>query len=635
MRVLVGYDVPRRRAVIRAAGEVDAGVWTRLAEEARQADPSGRVSFDSIEITWSAALRCIGRLSGQQSRLGFRFEASDEEARRKLSEFVEQSRRIADLRSTAKLVITEEEVQSRLRGIGFVRDLMPYQVRDVTHLVSLPSGANFSVPGSGKTTVALAVYGLTAAHETRMLVVAPKNAFSAWDEVLSDCLRPGSDLDGAFTRLETSDLLEPYGIELAARYFLVSYDTAARNGDGLSALLTRAPFHLILDESHRIKAGEERRRGATLLGLSTLPVRKDILSGTPAPNQQRDLEPQIEFLFPGLPYSQQVVDAASPREVLRSLFVRTTKSELGLRAPCIQYPPVVMGEEQLLLYCLLKDAATRQIMEARQPGSSAQLRARRCVMYFLESSVNPKATVDALRLGTDFMETTPDVDAIFSAVLRAGDSNKILEACKRVRELVSNRKKVVVWTIFRRTLFRLEELLADLNPVLLYGSVPTGSATDPDTREGRIRRFLGRAGDRPDLESHVMIANPATAAEGISLHTACHDAIYLDRSYNAAHYLQSLDRINRIGLDPDQKTTITILESVAPAGVGSIDYSVRRRLSAKIRGMQTLLEDPDLGVLADFEDDADIPVDATIDLDDLADLLEELTTYRTPPTDDE
>ena len=52
----------------------------------------------------------------------------------------------------------------------------------------------------------------------------------------------------------------------------------------------------------------------------------------------------------------------------------------------------------------------------------------------------------------------------------------------------------------------------------------------------------------------VLIANPAACAESISLHKVCHHAIYLDRSFNCAHYLQSLDRIHRLGLEQEEKT---------------------------------------------------------------------------------
>ena len=40
-----------------------------------------------------------------------------------------------------------------------------------------------------------------------------------------------------------------------------------------------------------------------------------------------------------------------------------------------------------------------------------------------------------------------------------------------------------------------------------------------------------------------------SASEGISLHKVCKRALYLDRTYNAAQYLQSRDRIHRIGSD--------------------------------------------------------------------------------------
>ena len=44
-----------------------------------------------------------------------------------------------------------------------------------------------------------------------------------------------------------------------------------------------------------------------------------------------------------------------------------------------------------------------------------------------------------------------------------------------------------------------------------------------------------------------MLANPAACAESISLHKTCHNAIYYDLSYNGAQFLQSLDRIHRVG----------------------------------------------------------------------------------------
>jgi SNF2 family DNA or RNA helicase len=90
-----------------------------------------------------------------------------------------------------------------------------------------------------------------------------------------------------------------------------------------------------------------------------------------------------------------------------------------------------------------------------------------------------------------------------------------------------------------------------------------------------------------------MIANPAACGEGISLHKACHHAIYLDRTFNAAHYLQSVDRIHRLGLSQDEVTRIDILEAK-----DTIDSRVANRLKAKIDSMSLILNDPGLAALA-------------------------------------
>jgi len=52
----------------------------------------------------------------------------------------------------------------------------------------------------------------------------------------------------------------------------------------------------------------------------------------------------------------------------------------------------------------------------------------------------------------------------------------------------------------------------------------------------------------------ILIANPQTMAESVSLHHACHDAIYYELNFNLVHFLQSRDRIHRLGLPKNQYT---------------------------------------------------------------------------------
>lgn len=97
--------------------------------------------------------------------------------------------------------------------------------------------------------------------------------------------------------------------------------------------------------------------------------------------------------------------------------------------------------------------------------------------------------------------------------------------------------------------------------------------------------------------------NPAACSEGISLHEVCQYAIYLDRSFNAAHYMQSEDRIHRLGLAADAKPEVEFVECE-----DSIDQVVRRRLELKVRTMAQALEDPSLSVeisSIDYDEEAE------------------------------
>ena len=50
-----------------------------------------------------------------------------------------------------------------------------------------------------------------------------------------------------------------------------------------------------------------------------------------------------------------------------------------------------------------------------------------------------------------------------------------------------------------------------------------------------------------DPSCKVIVINPAAGSEAISLHKNCHNAIYIDTGYNSVYWLQSIDRIRRIG----------------------------------------------------------------------------------------
>ena len=98
------------------------------------------------------------------------------------------------------------------------------------------------------------------------------------------------------------------------------------------------------------------------------------------------------------------------------------------------------------------------------------------------------------------------------------------------------------------------------------------------------------------------------------MHSSCRNAIYLDRTYDCAQWLQSIDRIHRLGLPPDAEVRIHVLRALVD-GQGTADDLVGASLAAKEARMLQLLQG---AALAPIEEDADA---AEGDLDDLRRLI--------------
>lgn len=628
-KIVISYNAARRVGQLRLVpGELPSSVWEQLRARLAQDSSVAFSGQDTFELSWPQTLDILREFGPRrvQDDLNFRFEP-DETARDKVSEFAREFKLARQARDNLKFEVEPDKLQAELGRRGFVRELKGFQARDLSHCLSLANAANFSVPGAGKTTVALAAHTLVRRPETKLLVVAPKSAFPAWADVIKDCFASDAP-DGAGEPLFVLDGREDdtaAALNGPGSRFLISYDLMVRQQTTIANFISSNRVHLVLDEAHRMKAGALSQRGAFLISIANLAARRDILTGTPMPQSANDLASQLQFLWPGHGLEIQIQRGATPRQVLGQLYVRTTKRELGLTPAQRHFHQVEMAEGQLALYSAVRDDTLRTLSQSlRGPRTGFDFRsARRSVMRLLQLSSNPILALQGMSRSSDLIKS-----AVAQAVVDEGTSRKMIAVADHARRLAGENQKTVIWTIFTQNIYDLETLLADLNPVTLYGQVPSGDETDLSTREGRLLRF------HKDPACKVLIANPAAAGEGISLHTVCHNAIYLDRSYVSTHYLQSIDRIHRLGLPPGVETHIHIYECRAPAGIGSVDLSVRRRLALKIRNLQDLLNDPDLHEIALDEESADDPIDYDIDIQDIVDLIAEFEGKASTPSAD-
>ena len=615
-RVLIPieYDPERLTGTLTNVSDPASSLWDRIRQSAAAKDDV-TLHEGSITLPWPAVLAVVREFAPLQRRHGFRFRPS-ERAKVEIDRFVAQYRTLQAARKVAPRSLTAEEVVSRLTRLGFTRRLLrPFQTRDLCRLVALRNGANFSVPGAGKTTVTFALHLLTRLEDQKLVVVGPKSAFSAWTDVVGECIADDAPswVREPFVTLTGRAENVRRGLQSSSNRLVLNYEQLLSIPDLFTRYLAQNRVHLVLDESHRMKGGAAVQRGIVLLNCASLPVRRDILTGTPMPQSPNDLRSQLDFLWPGTGLGFQIAAGRQPREVMSSLYVRTTKRELGLPSVTRQFVPVKMGRGQSALYGVVRSEALRDLSSLKAGAGVDVVRARRSVMRLLQLSANPVLAATAM------LKEACDVESgIVQQVLDDGPSPKMIAVRDLARKLAAEGRKTVIWSIFVGTIEQMAYQLADLNPAIVYGAVLSGDPRDPESREGQIARF------HDDPTCMTLIANPAAVAEGINLHRVCHDAIYLDRSYNTTHYVQSIDRIHRLGLPPDTRTNVFIIQTTAPKGLGCIDHSVSRRLASKVRAMQQLLDDEDLHEIALDEEESDEPIDYSTDPADLADLIEEL-----------
>ena len=235
-----------------------------------------------------------------------------------------------------------------------------------------------------------------------------------------------------------------------------------------------------------------------------------------------------------------------------------------------------MNPAQRALFDNIKSETRRRVENLSLNDRALFNEVSKCIVRFIQVTTDP-----ALLIETEIKDSY-----LLKEAIEEGPGVKIEEACYLARKLASAGEKSIIWTQFVNTVENVAEMLGDLNAVYIHGGIETDEDEENyASRESIIKRF------HDDSSCKVLVANPAACAEGISLHKICHNAIYIDRNYNAAHYLQSEDRIHRLGLDPETNTYIHILTCR-----DSIDDSIGKRLEYKISRMGHVLNDNQLFV---------------------------------------
>lgn len=478
---------------------------------------------------------------------------------------------------------------------AFVRSPRDVQLWCAFYMYEMERASNFSVPGAGKTTMAYLVFAYLTAPEIdqvdKIIMFGPKSSFLAWKQEFGENFGMKKKLrvlDVQRYKYSATEFMTEAG---KCNVILVNYEAVEKYKDVLSHVIDDRTM-LILDEVHKIK-GIQSTRAKFVMDVSKRAKFKYGLTGTPIPNTYEDIYNVLKILYDEeyeLYFNFRKDQLKNPNtimmgrinDLLYPFFWRTTKAEL-------QVPP---ANDDDLRYVTATDQEQQLLnLLYRKYGHSVF----HLYIRLIQASVNPSLllnSIDYIEMYGDDSDnkTSPWYDVEpekieftkqeITLIQSIPKTSKYFEAVHLARSLHQEKKQTIIWCIFVDTMLSLERELCQLGirAKVIYGK------TQQQERDAIIEQFLKK-------EIDILITNPHTLGESVSLHHTCHDAIYLEYSFNLTHLLQSRDRIHRLGLKENAYTQYYYLMLQGQSGErNTIDERIYYRLKDKEDRMLAAIE---------------------------------------------
>lgn len=573
-------------------------------------------------------------------------EEQSESSSKVLLDFYEEERKFSAFSEMAEKIRNNECDTQDFRNFTDAvavnlsnRSLYPLQLLSAYHLAFSQNACNFSVPGAGKTSIVYGAYAylhsLPKSHPKyvdRLLIVGPLSSFGPWELEYAECFGKSPSVKRLISGISKSEKQEYLISGHTCELTLVSYASLVSLEKYLGFFLRNNRVMVVLDEAHKAKNSSGGIIAQTVLNLAKYCSARVVLTGTPAPNGYEDIYNMFKFIWPtknviGFEVNQlrDITARGDEQRISRLIsnispyFIRIRKSDLNI-PPATVHPPILvdMGPIQRRIYDFIEKKYIDAMLEEGQVDTSSRFKAMLAqarTIRLMQAASDPSMLKMPL---SEFLEDDEcpveayqaiDDSDVLGAIL-AYEEKEVPAKYQAVKELaqtiISAGGKVVIWATFIHTIHGIKEYLCQYGIAAqeLYGAIPVeqeGINDDSDdmifTRERIVHEF-----QKPDCPFKVIIANPFAVAESISLHKACHNAIYMERSFNAAHFVQSKDRIHRYGLAPGTETNYYYVLSR-----DSVDETIDTRLSEKEQRMTTIMESMPIplfnNVSADFGDE--------------------------------
>jgi len=535
----------------------DDGAVTELVRELRGRHPElkTRTIRGRVQVGFEQAAWLLGNGVSLQWSLPARRAVENRRRGREVAETVQsEAERIREMSS--------DGLRRLLPQRPVIEVLDDHQLRNVA-LMTIQDGWGaciFDEQGTGKTPTVIAAFDVLVERDEAdvLLIVAPKSMVGEWAE---EFRRFTGDLYRVKI-IEGSYVDRAKALSTGADVVVLNYEAVASLDVDLRLLAMRSRVVMTVDESFNVKNPAAARTGA-VADLREWCVRCFALCGTPAPNTPRDIVAQMDLVDFGMTFAgvTPLDQPEQDREIIaaalqaRGLYSRNLKTTVLTDLPDKQFAEVRVpfAPDQHRLY----DQALDGLIKELGAVSDLEYEQRRMAFAERRSALlrlcsHPGAVVSS------YAETPAKIAAL--------------------DELLSQRtaagEKVILWSFYRYTLDTLAERYAHMGIARIDGSV-----SDVAERRDAVRRF------QDDDETMLFLGNPAAAGAGLTLHRSAL-AVYESFSNQAAHFMQSLDRIHRRGQARDVEYIVLLCD-------GSVEEQEYERILRKVDQQANLLGDPE------------------------------------------
>lgn len=520
-----------------------------------------------ISVGDSEPFAVLSNISSMLTKYGFS-ESQSESSEKVIQDYYEEERRFAEFSKKALHIRNNEcdtdEFEMFTQSVAenlTARSLYPLQLLSAYHMAFSQNACNFSVPGAGKTSIVYGAYAYlhnlpaeNPKHVDCLLIVGPLSSFGPWELEYEECFgrKPVSKrLVGGVNRNDKQDyLISKYPAELT----LISYASLPSLQREIGFFLRTNKVMVVLDEAHKAKNSSGGIIAQAVLEMSKYSKSRIVLTGTPAPNGYEDIYNMFKFIWPnknvmGFEVNQlrdititgdqarvsRLIDSISP------YFIRIRKSDLNI-PPATVHPPIYvpMGSRQQRIYDFVEKKYMDEFMADGATNTSSRFKAALAqarTIRLMQAASNPAMLKAPLH---DFFEdeefpieayqAIDDSDVLMSIL--DYEANEVPAKYVAVKQLVddilASNGKVVIWATFIHTIHDLKQYLESQGIPCqeLYGATPVERESLDDDEFIFTREKIIKAFQHPDCPFKVIIANPFAVAESISLHKACHNAIY-------------------------------------------------------------------------------------------------------------